>query len=177
MAKLSQNEKIGVGVAFVALLIFVPIITSIFNVGNSSGFSSSNSWFSSANQSANPYSINQGEILDFENRDLIVGTGAEAQFGDVVHVHYVGQLKNGDVFDTSTGFSEPFSTTLGEGQVIAGWDLGLVGMREGGTRHLVVPPALAYGSQVVTDSDGKVIVPSNSTLIFDVVLLRVDKAN
>jgi len=63
---------------------------------------------------------------------------------------------------------------LGVGDVITGWDLGIPGMRVGGTRRLTIPPSLAYGSQEIADSSGRVIIPADSTLIFDVVLLRVE---
>ena len=76
-----------------------------------------------------------------------MGTGAEATSGKTVSVSYTGTLADGTVFDaTSKDGGQPFSFTLGGGQVIKGWDEGVVGMKVGGTRKLVIPPALAYGS-------------------------------
>ena len=100
--------------------------------------------------------------------DEVVGTGAEAQPGSTVSVLYTGMLPDGTVFDASVRHgNEPFVFTLGGGQVIAGWDQGLVGMKEGGKRRLIIPPAMGYGSQDLG------VIPPNSTLIFDVELLQV----
>ncbi|MFZ2167936.1 MAG: FKBP-type peptidyl-prolyl cis-trans isomerase [Minisyncoccia bacterium] len=104
--------------------------------------------------------------------DEVVGTGAEAAAGDVVTVNYVGSLTNGTVFDASANHGTTgFTFTLGVGQVIKGWDLGVAGMKEGGKRKLVIPAALAYGNQEV----GGGIIPANSALIFEVELMKVQK--
>ena len=106
-------------------------------------------------------------------RDDVVGTGATAAAGDSVTVNYVGALTNGTVFDASASHQETvngFTFNLGAGQVIKGWDQGIVGMKEGGKRTLVIPASLAYGSQAVGD-----VIPANSTLIFEVELLKVQK--
>jgi FKBP-type peptidyl-prolyl cis-trans isomerase len=101
--------------------------------------------------------------------DEVVGTGAEAVAGKTLSVSYTGSLADGTVFDsTSKDGGQPFSFQLGAGQVIKGWDQGLVGMKVGGTRKLVIPPALAYGSA----GSGSTI-PPNSTLTFVVQLLGV----
>lgn len=102
-------------------------------------------------------------------QDIQVGTGAEAVPGSLITVHYTGMLTDGRVFDSSVG-REPFSLRLGTGQVIKGWDMGLQGMKVGGKRRLIIPPQLAYGDQQV----GPIIGP-NSTLVFDVELLGVQK--
>lgn len=101
--------------------------------------------------------------------DENVGTGTTAQTGDTVTVNYTGTLTNGKEFDSTKG-KKPFSFTLGAGQVIKGWDQGIVGMKVGGKRKLTIPPDLGYGSQAVGS------IPSNSTLIFDVELLDVKSA-
>ncbi|MFA5098914.1 MAG: FKBP-type peptidyl-prolyl cis-trans isomerase [Candidatus Paceibacterota bacterium] len=101
--------------------------------------------------------------------DEVIGTGAEAKAGDIVSVNYIGTLENGKKFDSSYDRNQPFSFTLGIGQVIRGWDEGVAGMKIGGKRKLVIPPALAYGSQEV----GNGLIPANSTLIFEVELLGV----
>lgn len=102
-------------------------------------------------------------------KDLIVGTGPEAKDGDTVTVNYVGVLyKNGKVFDASWKRNEPFTFTLGEGKVIPGWDQGVVGMKVGGRRELIIPAPLAYGAQGSPPT-----IPPNSALVFVVDLLSV----
>ena len=103
-----------------------------------------------------------------EVTDVAVGTGKEAVAGSHVTVNYVGMLTNGTVFDASANRNQPFDFNLGAGQVIKGWDEGIVGMKEGGKRHLVIRAALAYGNQAVGG-----VIPANSTLVFDVELLKV----
>lgn len=99
--------------------------------------------------------------------DLIEGDGNEAVVGKRLAVHYVGILTDGTQFDSSVSRGEPFVFTLGVGQVIPGWDQGLVGMKEGGRRILVVPSSMAYGESGVGS------IPPNATLIFEVLLLEV----
>ena len=98
--------------------------------------------------------------------DETVGTGPAVKSGDTITVNYTGTLTNGTVFDTSVG-KQPFTTQIGTGQVIRGWDLGLVGMKVGGKRKLTIPADLGYGAQ------GQGAIPPNSTLIFEVDLLSI----
>lgn len=100
-------------------------------------------------------------------QDLVVGTGAEALPGNTVSVHYSGWLPEGTLFDTSRDDLRPFAFTLGQGQVIQGWDEGVAGMKVGGQRRLVIPSELGYGSRGVGP------IPPDSVLIFDVELLAV----
>lgn len=103
--------------------------------------------------------------------DEVVGTGTTAEPGDTVTVQYVGSLTNGQVFDASANHgNQGFTFTLGGGQVIRGWDEGIVGMKEGGKRRLVIPASLAYGNQAIGN-----IIPANSTLVFEVELVKVQK--
>ena len=97
--------------------------------------------------------------------DLVVGTGAAAKSGDTVNVTYTGYLTDGTVFDSNVDSGQPFEFQLGAGYVIPGWDEGLVGMQVGGSRLLVIPSNLAYGS---TGSGG--VIPANATLTFSVTL-------
>ena len=102
-------------------------------------------------------------------QDLIVGKGKRAKAGDMVTVQYVGVLfSNGKQFDASWQGSKPgpgFDFPLGSGQVIPGWDQGVVGMREGGRRKLIIPSALAYGAQGFPPD-----IPPDAALIFDIDL-------
>ncbi len=111
------------------------------------------------------------ELLDIPKvqiEDTQVGTGAEAVNGKTLVVNYTGWLlPDGTQFDTTTG-KQPFEFTLGTDQVIPGWDQGLVGMRVGGQRTLIIPPGLAYGAQGASDT-----IPPNSTLKFEIELLDV----
>jgi FKBP-type peptidyl-prolyl cis-trans isomerase len=104
--------------------------------------------------------------------DEVIGTGTTATEGDTVTVDYVGSLTNGKVFDASKSRGNAgFSFTLGAGEVIKGWDLGVAGMKVGGKRKLTIPADMAYGSQDV----GGGLIPANSTLIFEVELLKTSK--
>jgi FKBP-type peptidyl-prolyl cis-trans isomerase FkpA len=109
----------------------------------------------------------------FSQTDLVVGTGAEAVNGSSLKVHYTGWLYNearpdqkGAQFDSSAGL-DPISFRLGAGQVIAGWDQGLLGMKVGGKRRLVIPPSLGYGGA------RRGPIPPNATIVFDVELIEV----
>lgn len=113
-------------------------------------------------------------VARFSQTDLVAGTGAEAVGGKVLTVHYTGWLYNesrpdqkGAQFDSSQGI-DPLKFVLGQGQVIAGWDQGLVGMKVGGTRRLVIPPSLGYGDA------RRGPIPPNATLVFDVQLVAVE---
>ncbi|MDO8620441.1 MAG: FKBP-type peptidyl-prolyl cis-trans isomerase [bacterium] len=105
-------------------------------------------------------------------KDEVVGTGVVAEAGNSVTVNYIGALTNGTIFDASANHgTDGFTFNLGAGQVIKGWDQGVVGMKVGGKRILVIPASLAYGDQAV----GGGVIPANSTLIFEVELLKVQK--
>jgi FKBP-type peptidyl-prolyl cis-trans isomerase len=100
-------------------------------------------------------------------KDEVVGTGTTARAGDVVDVEYSGKLADGTEFDSSKG-RPPLMFVLGLGEVIKGWDQGVVGMREGGTRDLTIPPPLAYGEK------GYGPIPANATLSFTVKLVKIE---
>jgi len=101
--------------------------------------------------------------------DVTVGTGAEAVSSKRVTVHYVGTLTNGSKFDSSRDRGQGFTFKLGVGQVISGWDQGVAGMKVGGVRKLTIPPELGYGARGFPP-----VIPTNSTLLFEVELLAVE---
>lgn len=100
--------------------------------------------------------------------DKTIGTGAEAKAGKTLIVHYTGWLEDGTRFDSTRDSNRPIEFILGKGQVIAGWDQGLVGMKVGGTRKLTIPPNLGYGAEGASG-----YVPPNAALIFELELMEV----
>jgi FKBP-type peptidyl-prolyl cis-trans isomerase len=107
-------------------------------------------------------------------QDVTVGTGATATPGSIVSVLYVGKLPDGTVFDSSAAHGNtPTTFTLGAQGLIPGFQIGVNNMKVGGERLMAIPPSLGYGSTDVKDSTGKVIIPANSTIVFDVKLVSV----
>lgn len=99
--------------------------------------------------------------------DITKGKGQEVKNGDTVVMHYTGTLENNTKFDSSHDRDEPFITQIGVGHVIKGWDEGILGMKIGGKRKLIIPPEMGYGSRAIGP------IPPNSTLIFEVELLEI----
>lgn len=108
-----------------------------------------------------------GFVID----DVIPGAGTEAHPGDLVRVHYTGSLADGTVFDSSKSRGAPFEFRLGDGQVIRGFERGIVGMKVGGTRKVTIPPEMGYGRKGSPPQ-----IPPNATLVFELELLDVKSA-
>ena len=100
--------------------------------------------------------------------DQLVGSGPAAESGQTVSVHYTGTLPDGSKFDSSLDRGRPFEFTLGQGRVIKGWEQGVLGMKVGGKRKLVIPPDLGYGPRGFPP-----VIPANATLHFEIELLGV----
>ncbi len=157
MKKLNTGEwvAVGVGLAFLTYLFFSGPLINLFNFPMTE--SETSATFT-------------GNAAPFTVKDVTVGTGNVAAAGDKVTAHYVGTLSDGRVFDSSRDRGLPISFTLGTGQVIRGWDEGIAGMREGGKRVLTISPEYGYGSHAWGT------IPANSTLIFEVELVKVEKS-
>lgn len=108
------------------------------------------------------------KVEELKIEDLKIGSGAEAVSGKAVTVNYRGTLTDGTQFDSSYDRGTPFTFNLGAGEVIQGWDMGVKGMKIGGKRKLTIPSELGYGARAVGS------IPPNSTLVFEVELLKVE---
>ncbi|MFZ2484732.1 MAG: FKBP-type peptidyl-prolyl cis-trans isomerase [Minisyncoccia bacterium] len=152
MKTLNKNQGIAVaaGMVFLAYLLFSGPIMNLFNPSS---------------QDASAEVPQTGVNV----QDVVVGTGPEASSGDTLTVHYIGTLADGKVFDSSVDRNVPFVFTIGTGSVIRGWDEGLIGMKVGGKRELIIAPDYGYGPQGVGP------IPPNSTLYFQVELLDAKK--
>ena len=122
------------------------------------------------NKEEQPINMDNNKIQDLKIEILEQGSGEEAKNNDKVSVHYTGTLEDGTKFDSSLDRGQPFSFTLGAGQVIKGWDLGVLGMKIGEKRKLTIPSELGYG-----DRGAGAIIPPNATLIFEVELLEINE--
>ena len=111
--------------------------------------------------------LTNDNVTALKTEDQSLGTGAEAIAGKPIVMNYIGRLVDGTQFDTSCGKGSPFEFNLGRGQVIQGWDQGIVGMKVGGKRRLIIPSNLGYGPS------GSGPIPPNAALVFDVELVAV----
>lgn len=177
----SQGGKYISVIIFLFVILLVGGIYFILNRGNknsslqtdmSSG-TISNSEVESETTASPSANTKMTSVTELQIIDEKVGTGATAVAGKSVIVNYTGTLTDGTVFDSniisSFGHVEPFTFTLGAGQVIEGWDKGVVGMKVGGKRKLTIPSSMAYGDTGVPGA-----IPGGATLIFDVELLKVE---
>ena len=120
-------------------------------------------------QTSNQQTPSSFDIQGMKVEVLKQGTGEGAKAGDNIVVNYVGTLTNGTKFDSSIDRNQPFPYTLGQNQVIKGWELGLLGMKVGEERKLTIPPELGYGAQSPSP-----LIPANSTLVFDITMLSIN---
>jgi len=148
----------------IGVLLLVVFAYFVFGLSGTPGSTSSQS--TTDTQQVSPQQTNSNAKLQIT--DEKIGTGAAVKKGDTVDIKYTGTLTNGTIFDsTDKHGGTPFETQIGVGQVIAGWDQGIIGMKVGGKRKLVIPPSLGYGDQSVGS------IPANSTLIFQVELVSI----
>lgn len=169
-----KPTQTGIAVALaLAVIILIYILPGLWPLGAAAPEQQAGTQsLSTTNESTTTSAMPNENVTQLQVTDEVVGTGAAAQPGDKVTVNYVGSLTNGQVFDASANHGNVgFTFTLGGGQVIKGWDQGIVGMKEGGKRKLVIPADLAYGNQAVGN-----VIPANSALVFEVELVKVDKA-
>lgn len=163
MHTLNRNQWIAVvaSILVIALFIFGETITNFIAQFSQNPMTNENSIL---NEQENPRTLPSGLVVE----DLVVGSGKEAVANTLVTVHYTGTLIGGTKFDSSVDRGVPFQFTLGVGQVIRGWDEGVIGMKVGGKRKLIIPPQLAYGGAAGHQLQ-------NETLIFEVEMLDVRK--
>jgi len=174
---MSRNEWIAVGAGIVVILLFFVLLgpargliigTNLQPAVTNNTVNTTNAFFS-----FDPNKL-VGSPSGLLVQDVVVGSGAEAVAGKTVSVHYTGVLSDGTKFDSSLDRGEPFSFALGAGGVIRGWDEGVVGMKVGGKRVLVIPSELAYGDAGIPGPNGTYFIPPKATLIFQVELLGVN---
>jgi len=181
MKRLTRNQWIAVVVSLVVIVVFFTTgrdIVSFLASGSATNIDQEAAALESQTASAlESQPKNQiittmdtsfaTSISSFQTQDVVVGTGKEAAAGKVIVVNYTGAFTDGRVFDSSIGRG-PFEFTLGVGQVIPGWDKGFDGMKVGGKRRLIIPPAFGYGAAGIPGA-----IPANATLLFEVELLDV----
>jgi FKBP-type peptidyl-prolyl cis-trans isomerase FkpA len=153
-----MGQNVAVMMGIVALVAIMAMLSCAVSKDTSSGVTQNTSISQGTSQRDSQLRI----------EDLSIGTGPEAKVGDRISVHYTGWLADGAKFDSSRDRNEPFEFILGQGNVIEGWDKGVVGMKVGGKRKLVIPPQMAYGER---GAGG--IIPPNAVLTFEVELLAV----
>lgn len=167
-----RNQRLLVGGIIVVALVVIGYFafTAIQNnsrAGNSGQATTTNSGLQATNSTG---SSGQATTTSsgLQIIDEVVGTGQEAKSGDTISVNYTGWLADGTKFDSSYDRNQPFDFVLGAGNVIKGWDEGVVGMKVGGKRKLIIPPDLAYGAGGYPPT-----IPPNATLTFEVELVAI----
>ena len=163
---MEDRTMIIVGVIVLVVVLFVLLIIPASNRDILGTMGSDSISF---NSNTTPSSAPVPTITELQGQDLRVGTGsAEVVQGDTITVHYTGYFLDGTQFDTSRDNGQPFTFTVGAGQVIPGFDRGVVGMKVSGERRIFIPADLAYGAQ------GAGAIPPNTPLAFDIELLNIE---
>jgi FKBP-type peptidyl-prolyl cis-trans isomerase len=178
---ISKFEAVGIGlsVLFMAVALYlVRLETSFLNTATVEAQPSSVASSIVVGQSANVNQARTAALMDATDargrlnslviEDIVTGTGPEVKKGDRLVVHYIGRLQDGLEFDNSMKRGEPLTFTVGQGRVIKGWEEGVLGMKAGGQRVLVIPADMAYGNQAVGP------IPPRSTLVFAIELLSIN---
>lgn len=159
-----QTKKRWLALLFVGIVILAACGEDTGSGDDASGTGSGTEADAGAGCSTEATTTDSGLVIE----DLECGDGEEATSGDAVTVHYTGTLEDGTKFDSSLDREQPFEFNLGAGEVIAGWDEGVAGIKVGGTRKLTIPPELGYG-----EAGAGGVIPPNATLIFEIELLEV----
>lgn len=160
MEKRNMYIAVAVGLVVVALFVYLGFFSGVTGTQQDAGTAPTSA------QALLDQIAAEGKVTSLQVIDTNPGTGESTKPGDTIVVNYIGVLPNGTVFDSSQGRG-PFTFTLGGGQVIKGWDTGLIGMKVGGTRLIAIPPELAYGERSIGQ------IPANSSLIFQVELVSI----
>ncbi len=175
----SKYEIVSMIAIFILFVVTVMVTQTQVNISNFASLTNLDSQQASIGVLSREFVDGSGNI-DFEGihdreniTELIVddierGGGSAVKEGDIVNVHYIGRLSDGTQFDSSRDRGQQFRFQVGAGRVITGWEQGILGMREGGTRMLVIPSEMGYGNQSVGN------IPPNSTLIFVIELLSIE---
>lgn len=184
MKSLSRQEYIATAIAVIVAGAFFSVVYASFDVTNAqqtlqkavTGTAQINRQL--ARNGANVQVTNKPLVAEQPTvsvQDFSTGKGASAEYGDTIYIQYVAKLDNGKEFANSTTNPEPIKVILKKGKLLAGLEAGILNMKESGVREIVIPPELAYGSSPIADAKGKIIVPAYSTVVYDVVLLKVVK--
>jgi len=163
MKKLSRNEWIGVIITLIVVIGGMLFGNTLFKPLGDAPQNSEGNKVASDGVGLSSNVLPDGLMI----QDFAQGEGTEVKAGDTVAVHYTGMLSDGKKFDSSVDRNKPLIFTIGGGQLIKGFDEGVVGMKVGGKRRLIIPPDLGYGSNPVGP------IPANSTLVFDVELISI----
>ena len=168
--KITKYEAVGafIGIGVMAVALFILRFDTTFLAKNGTTEQTaavSGSESDLENRLTNAYAA--GELSDLVIQDVRVGTGKAVEKGDTVEVQYEGRLQDGTRFDSSYARGESFTFKVGKGDVIEGWDKGIIGMQEGGERILVVPPRMGYGDQQYG------VIPPKSPLVFMIELVDI----
>lgn len=173
---ISKFEALGIGVSIIAMSVALFVMrTENIDTNIAAGTEQQAAVVTTADENRDQARANAiveasdgSQVTRLIIDDISIGSGAEVAVGDTVTVNYIGTLQNGEQFANTYLSGEPFTFRVGDQQVIDGWNEGVVGMREGGERIIVVPPELAYGRS------GSGIIPGNATLVFALELESVE---